>query len=301
MRRWAGALGLEGAELSGELLGRPAELFGGALIAQQGSSPDGSYKELGAEALLAAVVRRGVEEIFLDSSGNAGIAVARAAAARRVGCTVLVPASTPEIKMERIRAAGARVEAIPGDRDATARAAEAWRSRAVYASPFLQPFFQAGVATLAWDLDDQLGGELPGDWLLPVGNGPLLLGMALGFRALRAGERLDRLPRLHAVQLEGYAALYPAGPGVRRESPPIAAGIAIPSPPRRADILAALERSGGDMMRVSEEEIAAARETLREGGFAADPTGAAAFAGFGKRPDLQARRPLVIVTSLEAS
>jgi threonine synthase len=272
----------------------------GVWICQQGSAPSGSYKERGAEAMIAAAARRGIRELFLDSSGNAGIAVARAAAARGIRCTVLVPSTTPAIKVERILAAGAHAEVIPGDRDATHVAAQRWRRRLPYAAPFFQPAFLAGVATLTWDLVEDLGAPLPEHWLLPAGNGPLLLGVALGLSCLAKAGMLRRLPALHAVQLDGYAALSPDGPGEARPGPPVASGIAIGRPPRRADLLRRIDDSRGDVIRVGEEEIAAARRELAERGWTADATGAAAFAGYRRRPDLQASTCVVIVTSREA-
>jgi threonine synthase len=312
LRRWAPALGLDPGELPARALASSPGLYtpagaggapqgadgdrgeGGAAevwISQQGSAPAGSHKERGAEVMAAAAVRRGVRELFLDSSGNAGIAVAQAAAARGIRCTVLVPAATPRVKIERIRATGAQAEVVPGDRDATRAAAAEWRRRLVYAAPFFQPAFLAGVATLAWDLASDLGTPLPRHWLLPAGNGPLLLGLSLGLSCLERAGVIGRPPALHAVQLEGYAALSPDGPGAARPGAPTAAGLAIAHPPRRTDLLQAIAATGGDVTQVTEEEIAAARRELAERGWTADPTGAAAFAGYRRRPDLQGGPP----------
>jgi threonine synthase len=319
LRRWAPALGLDPEELparsfaSSPGLYEPGDGGGEVWICQQGTAPAGSHKERGAEVMAAAALRRGVRELFLDSSGNAGIAVARAAAARGIRCTVLVPAATPAVKLERIRAAGAELAVVPGNRDATHVAAQEWRRRLPYAAPFFQPAFLAGIATLAWELAAEIGTPLPAHWLLPAGNGPLLLGLALGLSRLARAGLIDRLPALHAVQLEGYAALAPDGPGEARPGAPTAAGVAISRPPRRADMLAALADTGGDLTRVREEEIAAARRELADHGWTADQTGAAAFAGYRRRADLRAPAPgggelatapprcLVIVTSREAT
>ncbi|HEY2739558.1 MAG TPA: pyridoxal-phosphate dependent enzyme [Thermoanaerobaculia bacterium] len=302
LRRWAGSFGLSPEELPERAISRPPKRLGNVWIAQQGSSPSGSYKELGAEVMASAARHRGIGELFLDSSGNAGIAVARACSERGIRCTVLVPEHTPEVKLERSRSWGATVEVIPGDRDATHRAAEEWSRRMTYAAPFFQPGFAMGVATLAWELFLAFDGNLPRHWLLPAGNGPLLLGLGLGLEVLRRAERIDRLPALHAVQLEGYASLHPEGPGIAAAGAPRAAGIAIGNPPRRAAMRALVERTGGDVTRVSDEQIAAARQTLAEAadaGWHADPTGAAAYAGWLARPDLQNEPCVVIVSSRE--
>jgi threonine synthase len=307
-RRWAGALGLEPGELPERELGDlerggPRRSLDGVTVVQEGSLPVGTFKERGAEVLTAVCARRGLQEVFLDSSGNAGLAVAAACAARGIACRVLVPGSTPGEKLARLRATGAAVEVVPGDRRTTAEAAGELRRLLPYASHVYQPFFLAGVATLAWELGERLGrprspaGGAIERVLLPAGNGSLLLGLALGFDALIAAGRLPRLPALHAVQLTGYASLAPGSPGDRAPGPPLAAGIAVADPPRRAEMAAVLARTGGDVTVVTEDEIARARRQLAARGFTTDPTGAAAWSGLQRRPDLPREGTAVILTS----
>ncbi len=294
---WRGVFGLDPGELPARPVGRPVEAFGGVLVAHEGAAPGGSFKERGAEVLVAACARRGLREVFLDSSGNAGIAVARAARERGIACRVLVPETTPAAKRARIEAAGARLEVVPGDRRATSEAALALASELPYASHVVQPFFQAGVATLAWELAEALGGRAIERLLLPAGNGSLLLGLALGFDRLLAAGRLERSPALHAVQLSGYASLAPGGPGPRAAGPPRAAGIAIELPPRREEMAAAVAASGGDVTVVGDDAIARARADLAAAGHATDATGATAWAGLAARPDLGRPGTVVILTS----
>lgn len=331
---WSGALGLDPSELPDRAIGRPPVPHGGVLLLRDGSAPKGSFKERGAEVLLAACARRGIREVFLDSSGNAGVAAAKAATDRGIACRVLVPETTPSGKLDLLEEAGARVEVVPGDRQATHRAAlarigerigrriEADAGAEAYASHIVQPFFHAGVATLAWDLDRYLrrrnsdgepdreressgerrdGTAAPIDRvLLPAGQGSLLLGIALGLERLVRAGRLPRMPRLHVVQLAGYASLAPGGPG-RHEAgaPPDAAGIAVTDPPRREDMAAWIERTGGDVTVVTDREIARARQELRQEGFHTDPTGAAAWALLAKRPELAGEGTVAVLTSVE--
>ena len=307
LRAWAGALGLGPDELPERTIGRAPVRLGGVLAARDGSAPTGSFKERGAEVLLAACVRRGIGDVFLDSSGNAGIAVARAAAERGARCTVLVPESTAAGKLSLLEDTGARIEVVPGDRQATHRAARSRLSAGrggTYASHIVQPAFHAGVATLAWDLERHLrrGRGSIERVLLPVGQGSLLLGTALGLERLVAAGRLPRLPRFHAVQLAGYAALAPEGPGEHpADRAPRAAGIAVPDPPRRTELVAWIERTGGDVTVVTDDEIAGAREELRQEGLPTDATGAAAWALLRDRPELAGAGTVVVLTSVEES
>lgn len=303
LRRWAEVLGLDPSELPLREVASPLGRRDGVWLQHEGSRPAGSYKERGAEVLAAVCARRGLEEVFLDSSGNAGLAVARACAARGIRCRVLVPESTPEAKRRAIGDAGGRLEVVAGDRAATAAAAEALRGGLPYASHIYQPFFALGVATLVWDVARQLTAPqaghpwLPGHWVLPAGNGALLLGVGLGLAALLRQGQLGAQPVLHAVQLAGYASLSPAGPGEARPGPPTAAGIAIARPPRREEMGALLTACGGDVTVVTEGEIAAARSELAAAGHATDPTGAAAWAGLARRPEIPRDDALVLLSS----
>jgi threonine synthase len=81
----------------------------------------------------------------------------------------------------------------------------------------------------------------------------------------------------------------------------VAAGIAVAEPPRRAEMAAVVERSGGDVTVVTEEEIAGARRELAGRGFPTDPTGAAAWAGLQKRPELRREGTVVLISSREPS
>jgi threonine synthase len=305
LRRWAAALGLAASELPDRELGRDPHTLDGITLFQQGSAPGtaspwgGTFKERGAEVLAAVCARRGISEVFLDSSGNAGLALAAACAARGIACRVLVPSSTPEEKLRRLAAVGAEVEVVPGDRRAAAQAAGRLRGRLPYASHVYQPFFLAGVATLGWEIAAALPADALRRIVVPVGNGSLLLGVALGLEAAVAAGRLPHLPTFHAVQLAGYAALAPDGPGARADGPPVAAGIAVAEPPRQGEIARTIEASGGDVTVVTEEEIARAREELARRSYGTDPTGAAAWAGLAKRPDLRAPGTVVVLTSRE--
>lgn len=311
LRAWAHVFGLGPEELPARDVGRQPRWLGSAWAAQQGSPFEadgrrfaGSFKERGAEVLIAACARRGAREVFLDSSGNAGIAMARASAARRIACRVLVPGTTPEVKLDALRALGAEVEVVPGSRRATHQRAleridDTQTTGAVYASHIFQPFFLAGVATLAWDLAQEAPRRID-RVLLPASNGSLLLGLGLGFDLLAQAGAVDKPPALHAVQLAGYATLAPEGPGERAPGPPRAAGLAVAEPPRRELMDALVRRAGGDVTVVREEEIAVTREALAADGLATDPTGAAAWAALTKRPELRGEGTVVILTSREA-
>jgi threonine synthase len=90
-----------------------------------------------------------VARVVADSSGNAGTAVAAYCARAGLDCAVYVPEATSPKKLEQIRAHGARLEVVPGDREAAARAARAAADEpdVFYASHVYNPHFPHGTKT----------------------------------------------------------------------------------------------------------------------------------------------------------
>jgi threonine synthase len=247
-------------------------------------APTGSFKDRGAAVMMSVAAELGAAGVVVDSSGNAGRAVAAYAARAGIPAEVYVPESTAAAKVAAIEAFGARVVAA-GDRVAAAAAAQAAveGSRAWYASHVYRPEFLHGVKTLAFELYEQCGGP-PGTVVVPAGNGTLVLGLWLGFRELGRG-----LPRLVAVQAERCAPLA----GLPPSGPTAAAGIAIAAPPRGSEVRAAVVATGGAVVTVSEEALGSARVDLARLGLGVEPTAAAAWAAL---PALDAcPQPAVVV------
>jgi threonine synthase len=247
--------------------------------------PTLSFKDRGAVVLVASAVQRGAGALVADSSGNAGSAIAAYAARAGLPCTVFVPERTSAGKQRQIRAYGAAVQLVPGDRTATTQAAidAVSATGAMYASHIYDPYFLQGTKTYALELWEQLD-TTPEALILPVGNGTLLLGAARGFRELHAAGLIDRQPALIAVQSERCPPLARAWASGSTEPAPIdardtvAEGIAIPRPPRGAQILCAVRASGGCTVEVPEEAIAPAQDELAGRGLFVEPTAALTWA-----------------------
>ncbi|MFH8880526.1 threonine synthase [Streptomyces californicus] len=277
--------------------------------------PTLSFKDRGAVMLAELARRLGPDRVVADSSGNAGTAFAAYCARAGLPCTVYVPEGTSAKKTEQIRAHGARPVTVPGGREATARAARAAADEpgVFYASHVFNPYFLHGTKTYAYELWEDLGGRLPEALAVPVGNGTLLLGVALAVAELHALGLITARPRLIAVQVEAVSPLASAfragaddllpvggvaGGGGRDgrgtgggtdDLPPVggnggpepatlAEGIAIPRPPRARQILAAVRESGGTFLTVPEDGIREAQRDLAARGLFVETTGVACWA-----------------------
>lgn len=238
--------------------------------------------------LLSKLRTLGIAEVVEDSSGNAGCSIAAYSAAAGILCNILVPASNSPAKLAQIRAYGARLTPIEGDRDAVAKAALEAAKGTFYASHNRHPAFLAGVASLGFEIWDQMGVEGLDSIVMPCGYGSLILGVARAFRALARADSVPRLPQIIAVQTAAYSSIADAfSLGLPSTMPTqngstIAEGIACREPLRGDTVLREIRASGGQALAVNEDEIQAALLELVAKGYYPEPTSAVALAGFQK-------------------
>jgi threonine dehydratase len=140
----------------------------------------GSFKPRGAfnKLLSSDVPPAGV---IAASGGNFGLAVAYAARSAGVPAEVFVPATSPEAKIERVRAHGATVTVVDGYYAEAQAALGARREEtgALLMHPFDQPEVIAGQGTIGIELDEQVP-DLD-TVLIAIGGGGLIAGIAAWF------------------------------------------------------------------------------------------------------------------------
>jgi len=149
----------------------------------------------------------------------------------------------------------------------------------VYASHAYLPHGIAGIATIAFEIAEQLKGS-PGTVIAPVGHGTLLLGLHRGFQALQSAGEIDRIPVLIGVQAIACAPLWAAfsdgasGLDTISEGVTVAEGVRIIQPLRGGAVLQAIAESGGKMIAIDEENILRGRDALARIGLYVEPTSA---------------------------
>ncbi|WP_343287439.1 serine/threonine dehydratase [Gordonia sp. SID5947] len=125
--------------------------------------------------------------ILVASGGNAAIGAAWAARIAGTSCTVVVPETAPQVKVDSLRALGADVRQV-GDRyqqAADAAAEMAGRSGALLLHAYDQPDIVAGAGTIGLELADDIAGPLT--TVVCVGGGGLLGGLTA---VQRPGDRI---------------------------------------------------------------------------------------------------------------
>ena len=129
--------------------------------------------------------------VIAASAGNHAQGVALAARHRGIKALIVMPRTTPQIKVAAVRGYGARA-VLHGDNydEACAHALEIAADKGmVFIHPFDDPEVIAGQGTVAMELLRQHTGH-PHAIFVPVGGGGLIAGMAAYVKALRPGIKM---------------------------------------------------------------------------------------------------------------
>jgi threonine synthase len=246
-------------------------------------NPTSSFKDRGVSVMLSHLRSQGATRVLEDSSGNGGASVAAYAAAAGIDAKILVPAATSAAKILQVRAFGASIELVAGTRDEVAAEAVRQSQQTPYASHNWHPHFLQGTKTIAYEIWESLGFTAPDNVVLVAGAGSQILGCDIAFSELLAAGQVDRLPRLLVGQPEHWAAIADTLNGIDRTGrgervPTVAEGASIATPVRLAETVAAIRRSDGAAVAVSEAQIHEAVRALAARGLYAEPTSAVAVA-----------------------
>ena len=261
---------------------RLGERYGGELwLEWEGANPTGSFKDRGMAVATSRAVERGITRLVCASTGNTAASCAAYAARAGIEAVIVVPAGAiAASKLVQVRAVGGRIVEIEGSfSEAFAHAEEL---AAEPGSTFVNSGGSGdrieGQMSVATEIAEQLGG-VPDVVTLPYGGGGNTRAIARGFE-----ELVGRLPRLYPVQAE-------------HRPDTVASAIRIVEPVHARWVHEAIERSGGSLVTVSDDEILAAWRDLRtlEGVFS-EPASAAGIAGLGHGVADQGERVVCVVT-----
>ncbi len=166
-----------------------ARLGNRVLMKREDLQPVHSFKLRGAYNKIAAMSDDElVRGVICSSAGNHAQGVALAAQRRGVSATVVMPVTTPEIKIDAVRALGGNV-ILEGDSydDAHAHAtALAEQHGHCFIHPFDDPLVIAGQGTIGAELLNQAGSGID-VIVVPIGGGGLAGGIAAYLKQRGAG------------------------------------------------------------------------------------------------------------------
>ncbi len=216
----------------------------------EGLNPTGSFKDRGMTAAITQAVHEGSNSVICASTGNTAASAAAYAARAGLRCLVLVPEGKIALgKLAACLAYGAEVISIDGSfDDGLDMVREIADRQPIALVNSINPWRLEGQKTGAFEIVDQLGGQVP-DWhCLPVGNAGNITAYWMGYKQYDKGR-----PRLLGGQAAGSAPLVDGK--VVKNPETIATAIRIGNPARWHQAMEALDESGGIITAVSDEKI----------------------------------------------
>ncbi len=163
------------------------------LLKREDLQPVFSFKLRGAYNKIAHLdARERAAGVIASSAGNHAQGVAMAARRLGVQATIVMPGTTPSIKVDAVRAHGGTV-VLHGDTydECYAHARHLCREHGYsFVHPYDDPLTIAGQGTIGVEILEQLADQDLDMVFVPVGGGGLIAGIALAIRAVRPEVRI---------------------------------------------------------------------------------------------------------------
>jgi threonine synthase len=280
----------------------PGRLF----LQYEGMNPSGSFKDNGMTAAFTHARLVGARRAACASTGNtsASLAVFCSATGLMRAVVFIGSGKISYGKLAQALDHGALTVQIAGDfDDAMQRVQQVARRLGIYLVNSVNPFRLEGQKTIMYRVLEALRWEVP-DWVVvPGGNLGNVSAFGKAFLELADLGLVDRLPRLGVINaagantfhqlyeraglrwnqgrpeaglVEGY---YRGLDADRVRAATIASAIEINRPVNLAKALRALDRCGGVVREVSDQDILDAKAKVGAGGLGCEPASAASVAG----------------------
>ncbi|HSB69181.1 MAG TPA: threonine synthase [Candidatus Methylomirabilis sp.] len=178
-------------------------------------NPTGSFKDRMLAVGVARARELGKKTIAVQSSGNVAAAAAAYAARAGLQAKIFVPRTAPEEKLVQVLMYGADLFRIDHDSptdifDLLRWACDEFGWYLASTAAIFNPFTLEGAKTIAYEIAEQMGFDLP-EWIIvPVGGGGNIGSLWRGFKDLRDLGLMARFPRMLGVQAAGCAPIVEA-------------------------------------------------------------------------------------------
>src|SRR5438874_8224166 len=235
---------------------------GEVLLKLDHTNPTHSFKDRVVGVAAAKAAELGADTLACASTGNLGNAVAARAAASGMRSVVLYPRTVEPEKLLATAVYGGEMYAVRGSYDDCSRLVVELAGELDWAfvNVNLRAYYAEGSKTLAFEIAEQLGWELPDAVIAPVASGSLFTKIWQGFEQFRRlGLVAGEAPRIYGGQAEGCAPVAHAFADERPVSPvrpaTIAHSLAIGAPADGDLAVATAQASGGAIYAVPESDI----------------------------------------------
>jgi threonine synthase len=247
-----------------------AELGIGELwVKNDAANPTHSFKDRVVSVALARAQELGFTTIACASTGNLANAVAAHASAAGLESFVFIPSDLEEQKVLATGIYGTNLVSVKGNYDDVNRLCTelAGEHDWAFVNINMRPYYAEGSKTLAFEIAEQLGFEMPDRVVGPIASGSLFTKLARGFEEwIEVGLLEGTLPIFNGAQAEGcspVATAFAEGNDYCRPVKPdtIAKSLAIGNPADGPYALDLARRTGGSIDAVTDDEI---REGIKQ-------------------------------------
>lgn len=256
------------------------------------SNPTGSFKDRPVSIGISKAVSFGFKKVVAASSGNGASSVAAYAAKANLESLILVPENTPQEKVLQTLSYGAKVVKVKGSYSNCFSLAKELSEKKDYynvTTTFYNPYTVEGDKTIGYEIIEDLYNTKIDYIFVPIGVGPLLVGIYEGFKDYKRINPEIEMPQMVGVQATGNKPIVEAFEKKRDtvfcETNPdtIAGGIAdglVGYEKEGSYTLNYIKKSNGFAIDVTDKEIMEAKKILaRVEGLFVEPSAAASLAG----------------------
>jgi threonine synthase len=232
-------------------------------VKNDAANPTHSFKDRVVSVAVTRARELGFKTIACASTGNLANSVAAHGAALGLESYVFIPADLEEQKVLATGIYGTKLVAVKGNYDDVNRLCTELSAERDWAfvNVNLRPYYAEGSKTLAYEIAEQLGFELPDRVIAPKASGSLFTKIAKGFEEWRELGLIEGdLPKMNGAQADGcspIATAFANGHDICKPVKPntIAKSLAIGNPADGPYALEIARKSGGSIDSVSDQEI----------------------------------------------
>jgi threonine synthase len=235
------------------------------------ANPTHSFKDRVVAVATAKAQELGLKTLACSSTGNLANAVAARAAAEGLDAAVFCPADLEPEKLTATAAYGATLYKVAGTYDDCNRITIelSWELPWAFVNVGLRSYYAEGSKTIAFEIAEQLGWQVPDVVVSPIASGSLYTKLNQAFGELRdLGLVEGTAPRLYGAQAEGCAPVataFDSGDPVRPVRPAtVARSLAIGSPADGDLAVATARETDGAVHAVEEDAVGECMALLAE-------------------------------------
>ena len=238
--------------------------LGEVWVKNDAHNPTHSFKDRVVSVASARARELGFDTLACASTGNLATSVAAHAAALGMDSYVLIPADLEEQKQLATAIYGTNLVKVRGNYDDVNRLCTELsgdRENWAFVNINMRPYYAEGSKTVAFEIAEQLGWEIPDRCVVPIASGSLYTKIAKGFAEwIEVGLLDGDVPTMNGAQALGcspVAKAFELGKDVCRPVKPdtIAKSLAIGNPADGPYALDLARSSGGAIDAVTDQEI----------------------------------------------